>query len=107
MLRLSISSPKAEPMVIKRNPRVFYAGFLQCWQLSNKSASGVEMNVAGKIRKIAGALLVLPACLFICSCTALAVTGAVVGTAVGVGVAVGSTAVSATSSVVKAVVPGD
>lgn len=72
------------------------------------------MTVARIANTIGKALLILTIPFFVSGCTVIMVAGGVVGagvavasTAVDVGMAVGSTAVGATTSVVKAVIPGD
>jgi hypothetical protein len=75
---------------------------------------GAAVTVVRNIKRILNALMILALGLSASGCTVITVAGGVVGTgvavastAVDVGVAVGSTAVGATTSVVKAVIPGD
>ena len=72
------------------------------------------MSEVKYIEKIAKLLLALVISISVTGCTVITVAGVVVGTgvavastAVDVGVGVGSAAVGATTSVVKAVIPGD
>ena len=72
------------------------------------------MTVVRIANTIDKALLMLAISFSVSGCTVIMVAGAALGagvavasTAVDVGVAVGSTAVGATTSVVKAVIPGD
>lgn len=89
------------------------SGFHHFFHSENAVRQGVEV-AAATMWKI-GKLFLIPASGFLLSgCIAMSVTSgivgtgvAVAGTVVGVGVSVGSTAVSATTTVVKAVVPGD